>query len=134
MRDILIVGINGQVLGIDVASGAVKWEDGLKGGGYGEVALAATDRHVFASALAAMLFCFDYATGRLLWKEETSASGRASVVVQDERVYVAKGGEINCFTFEGRRLWAQPLPGRGLGSVSIGFPGNIVQADDRGAK
>jgi outer membrane protein assembly factor BamB len=134
MRDIVIVGINGQVIGIDAASGQQRWQDGLKGGGYGEVALAATDRHVFASAQGSMLFCFNYATGELLWKEETTSSGRASIVVQDERVYVAKGGEVNCFTFEGRRLWSQGLPGMGFGSVSIGFPGNIVQADDRGSK
>lgn len=134
MRDILIVGINGRVIGIDTASGQPRWEDGLKGGGYGEVALAATDRLVFASATGAMLFCFEYATGQLVWKSETTSSGRASVVVQDERVYVAKGGEIDCFTFEGRRVWAQGLPGRGLGSIALGFPGNIVQADDRGAK
>lgn len=134
MQDILIVGIGGQVVGIDATSGRVQWEDGLKGGGYGEVALAATSRYVFASATGAMLFCFNYTTGALLWKTETSAMGRATIVVQDERVYVAKGGEINCFTFDGRRLWSQELPGRGLGSIALGFPGNIVQADDRGSK
>jgi outer membrane protein assembly factor BamB len=134
MQDILIVGIGGQVVGIDAATGQTRWEDGLKGGGYGEVALAATERHVFASAAGSMLFCFNYSTGELLWRADTTSSGRATIVVQGERVFVAKGGEVNCFTLDGRRQWSQKLPGKGFGSIAMGFPGNLVQADDPGSK
>lgn len=133
MQDILIVGIDGRVVGIDTATGRVQWEDGLKGGGYGEVALAATEQYVFASAGSDMLFCFQYSTGQLLWKAETTSSGRATLVVQGDRVYVAKCGEVDCFAFDGRRLWSQKLAGKGLGRIAMGFPGNIVQADDIGS-
>ena len=134
MHDILILGISGQVIGIDALTGNIRWQDGMKGGGYGEVALAANEEFVFASARGAKLFCYRRTSGEVLWVSDTSASGRATVVVEGRLVFVAKGGEVNAFTFTGERQWKQQLSGKGLGRIAMGFPGNIVQADDPGSE
>jgi outer membrane protein assembly factor BamB len=116
---VLVVGINGRLVGIDANSGAIAWEDGLKGGGYGEVSIAANATHVVASALNAKVFCFRYPTGEPLWTESTSAMGRATIVIEDDRIYVAKNGEVDCFSLDGRKLWSQPLKGKSLGRVAM---------------
>jgi outer membrane protein assembly factor BamB len=134
MHDILILGIGGQVVGIDALTGNIRWQDSMTGGGYGEVALAANDEYAFASAQSAKLFCYRISTGELLWTATTSASGRATIVVEGRLVFVAKGGEVNAFDFAGERQWEQALKGKGLGRIAMGFPGNLVQADDRGSE
>jgi outer membrane protein assembly factor BamB len=131
---VLVIGIHGQVLGVDAASGEIRWQDGLKGGGYGEVALAISETHVVASALHGKVFCFRYPTGEPLWEASTSAMGRATIVIEGELVFVAKNGEVDCFSLDGRRLWSQPLKGKSVGRIALGFPGNVVQADDRGSE
>jgi outer membrane protein assembly factor BamB len=134
MHDILILGISGQLVGLDALTGAIRWQDGMKGGGYGEVSLAANDELVFASAQSAKLFCYRYQTGELLWAADTSSSGRATIIVEGRLVFCAKAGEVDAFTFTGERQWTQALKGKGIGRIAMGFPGNLVQADDRGAE
>ncbi len=134
MGNILILGISGKLVGIDSSTGQVRWENGMKGGGYGEVGIAATTEYVFASAQSAKLFCLRYGSGEELWVVDTSSMGRATIVVEDDRVYVAKSGVVDCFTFDGSCVWTQRLEGKGFGRIAMGFPGNIVQADDAGTK
>jgi outer membrane protein assembly factor BamB len=134
MKNIMIVGIGGKVIGLDAMSGEIRWEDGMKSGGYGEVALAATEDLVFASANSAKLFCYRYATGALVWTADTNTTGRATIIVDEEQVYVAKGGVVDCYSFSGTKVWSQPLKGKGLGRIAMGFPGNIVQSDDPGTE
>lgn len=129
---LLLVALGGKLVALDHSSGAIRWEDGLKGGGYGEVALASAHGRVVASAQSAKVFCYRYATGELVWTASTSSMGRASIVIEGDKVFVAKGGEIDCFSLDGAKLWTQALKGKGIGTAAIGFPGNIVQGDDRG--
>jgi outer membrane protein assembly factor BamB len=129
---LLLVALGGKLVAIDHSSGTIRWEDGLSGGGYGEVALAAGQGRVFASAQSAKVFCFRYATGEQMWTAKTSSMGRASIVIEGDKVFVSKGGEVDCFSLDGTKLWSQGLKGKGIGTAAIGFPGNIVQGDDRG--
>lgn len=131
---LLLVALGGKIAALDHSSGQIRWQDDMKGGGYGEVALAAAQGRVFTSAQSAKVFCYRYASGELLWSASTSSSGRATIVVEGDRVFVSKGGEVDCFSLDGSKLWTQRLPGKGVGTAAIGFPGNIVQGDDRGAE
>jgi outer membrane protein assembly factor BamB len=131
--DIIICAAGGKLLALDSATGAVRWENAMEGGGYGEVALAVTGERIFASAERGKLFCLEYPTGAVLWTSPTSTRGRATILVDGGNVYVARLGHLDCFDVEsGSHRWSSSMPGSGYGSVSIGVPGNVAQADAEG--
>ncbi|MBA2545134.1 MAG: PQQ-binding-like beta-propeller repeat protein [Deltaproteobacteria bacterium] len=129
--DLIVTAAGGKLIGLDPENGAVVWENGLDGGGHGEVALAITEQRIFASASRGALFCLAYPSGTQLWTAKTSSSGRATILVEGPNVLVAKHGHIDCYDVSsGDRRWSSPLPGHG--TVAIGVPGNVVQADEYG--
>lgn len=128
----LIVALGGSVCGIDPKTGAWLWKNALPGGGFGEVAISVHEGYVIASAAGPVVYCIDSRNGNELWRAETEKSGRATILLHDERIYVAKNGVVDCFNIDGMRLWSQTLPGMGSGRLALGFPGNVVQADDIG--
>ncbi|MBL8953332.1 MAG: PQQ-binding-like beta-propeller repeat protein [Myxococcaceae bacterium] len=129
---VLIVALGGSVCGVDPKTGAWLWKNALAGGGFGEVAISVQEGYVIASASGPVVYCLDSKTGDELWRANTEKSGRATILVQEERVYVAKTGVVECFDIDGHLLWGQQLPGMGSGRLALGFPGNVVQADDVG--
>jgi outer membrane protein assembly factor BamB len=131
-RSILVVAQNGRVYGVDRVTGAVRWENNLDGGGYGEVFLCVGYGVVVVSAFGSKLFCLAYLTGTTRWEQRTSASGRAAIVIEPDQIVCAKGGYIDCFAPDGQKLWEQPLSGAGTGRGALGYPANVAQADDRG--
>jgi len=133
-RSILVVGISGHVLGLERATGAIRWRNNLKGGGSAEVFLGFRFGVLVVSAAGDAVFRLDYQTGATLWSAETQASGRASIVIEPDLIVVAKGGYLDAFDHDGRKLWGQPLSGMGTGRVALGFPGNVAQADDPGSQ
>lgn len=56
------------------------------------------------------------------------------MLVDGGHVYVARGGEVTCFTTQGQVVWFNPFKGKGTGSIALGLPGNVRQADDIGSK
>lgn len=131
--DIIVAASGGKLIGLDANTGQVRWENPMDGGGYGEVALAITGERILASAGRGKLFCLDYPSGRELWSAKTSAQGRATLLVDGANVLVGKGGHLDCFDAESGTLrWTSSLPGTGYGSISVGVPGNVVQADEIG--
>ncbi len=131
-RSLLVVGLAGNVYAIDRATGELRWHNELKGGGYGEVAIAVDYGVVIASAGSAMVFCLDYLSGAVRWKHATQSPGRATILIEPDQIVCAKGGYVDCFTPDGNQLWGQPLRGAGAARVALGYPGNVVQADDPG--
>ena len=131
---VLVVGIHGNLVGIDRATGAILWKNGLEEGGYGTVYIALSQGRVFASAGGKRVFAVDMRTGATLWSAETSGYGRATMLVELDEIYVAKSGYLDCFDRYGNRRWTQKLEGLGTGPVALGVPGNVAQADDKGAK
>lgn len=129
-RSILVIGIKGTVLGLDRATGAIRWENGLPGGGFGDVFLAMRYGCVVASAREAKVFCLDYLTGATRWESPTGGIGRATIIVEPELILVGKGGYVDAFDHDGKRLWSQDLPGKGVGGVALGCWGNVAQSDD----
>ena len=128
-RSVILVGLNGHLAGLDVATGQVLWKNALRGGLDGEVEIATWGNYVFASATGPKLFAVDYHSGEEVWTVPTSGTGRAVLVVEENMVMVAKEGTIDCYDFGGQRLWSQALRGLGVGNIAIGLPGNIRQAD-----
>jgi len=133
--DIIVAAVGGKLIGLDSSSGSTRWENGMDGGGYGEVALAVTGERIIASASRGKVFCLEYPSGRELWTAKTSAIGRATILVDGANVIVGKSGKLDCFDVESGRLrWSSALPGTGFGTVAIGVPGNVVQSDDEGTE
>lgn len=133
-QPVLVVALGGSVCGVDAKTGAWLWKNAMPGGGFGEVAIAVSDEVVFASAHGPLVYCLDLRNGNELWKAQTQKSGRATILLQGERIFVAKHGVVDCFSWQGHLLWSQELPGLGSGRLALGFPGNVVQADDIGAQ
>ena len=105
-------------------------------GELGDVLALELDRRFELSRIWAggpRVFCFRYPTGELVWTKNSSAGGRASMVVEGDLLLVAKGGKIDCYQLDGKWLWTQLLEGHGRGAIAMGVPGTWAQADDGGA-
>jgi hypothetical protein len=128
-RSVLVVGVSGNVFGIDRATGTKRWHRQLPGNGAELVFVTAGFGVVVASAVAAVVYCIDYLTGELLWEKPTQHKGRATILIEPDQIVCAKGGGIDCFAPDGRRLWRQPLEETGYGRIALAYPGNSAQAD-----
>lgn len=133
-RSTLVVGISGRLFGIDRATGDVRWQYAIPGWVKGEVFLAVRYGLVIASAFSGRIVALDYQSGAERWIAETTASGRASIVVESDLIVCAKGGYVDAFDHAGAKRWSQPLRGAGQGRIALGFPGNVAQADDAGSQ
>lgn len=132
-RELLIVALNGKVAALDAATGEIRWQNELEGGGYGEVYLAIDKRDVIVSANGARAYCLSYKSGKTRWAADTHSGGRATIIVEKSIVYIAKGGYVDAFARKtGERIFSQGLSGFGVGSCALGLPGNVAQGDDRG--
>src|SRR5688572_26763761 len=122
-RSILVVALGGEVLGIDSATGDLLWRNRLPGGGDEEVFVASRYGVLVVSSDSSALYRLDYATGATMWQVHTSASGRATIVIEPELIVVAKGGEVDAFDHDGGRRWSNKLAGMGYGRIALAFPG-----------
>lgn len=127
-RQILVVGRDGGLLGLDRTSGAVVWQCELPGTKGQPIDLAIHEGRVFAATEEMKLFCVDYATGRGLWSEpfQGPAIGGIppSIIADDDQVLVGFFGVVTCFSLDGQQRWTQPA-GTGKTSAGIGLPGNV---------
>jgi outer membrane protein assembly factor BamB len=133
-RSLLVVGLGGRVVALDRATGEVTWTNDLPGGSFGEVFIAVDFGVVLASAHGDVIYCLDYLTGMERWRAKTSASGRATIIIEPDQIFCAKSGYVDSFDPAGQKLWTQPLRGKGVGRVALGLPGNFAQADDPGSQ
>jgi outer membrane protein assembly factor BamB len=131
---VLLVALGGHVAGLDPATGKILWKNDLSGGGYGAVDLASDGEVVYASAAGNRVFAIEVASGKTLWNGQTTAHGRATIVIEGERIFVAKGGFVDAYSRSGELIWNQGLPGLGTGRAALGFPGNLRQADEVGSQ
>ena len=127
----LVVALGGRVLGIDPKNGAEIWRNEMLLGGLEYVAISISDSCVVASASAARIFCIDRETGETTWSEKTTGIGRASLIKQDDQIYICKGGHLDCFSDTGKLLWSQDFRKISKSGAALGFTGNVVQADGK---
>lgn len=130
-RSVLVTAFLGQVIGLDRATGELRWETKVIGGG--DIELAIGDGVVIAVGRTHLAF-LDYLTGAVYATVPIAGGGggRPSMVVDGGFIYVGILGEISCYTLQGRFVWLQPLKGRGADHVALGLPGNVRQVDTRG--
>lgn len=133
-NNVLVTAFSNQIYGLDPASGQILWAF-QPPNGYGEVEIAIEEGVVIAANSAVVAF-LDYQTGQPLAVVPIPGeySRRPTMIVQGGYVYVGRNGEVSCLTTRGHAVWAQPFTGKGMGSVALGLPGNIRQADDVGSK
>lgn len=125
---VIVMAAGGSVHGIDVNSGAAVWTNPLDGAGFGVVELEFENDALLACPTGGAVFCIDLRSGETRWRAATSGlHGRATMLVDFDRVVVAKGGAVDCFALgTGEKLWSRQNVG--TGSVALGVPGRVRQA------
>jgi hypothetical protein len=68
------------------------------------VSLLVTEELVYVASLE-NLACLRYPTGELLWSQKTHTIGLPTLVLAGDRLFVAKSGEVECFSLSGESLW-----------------------------
>jgi outer membrane protein assembly factor BamB len=133
-RSILVAAFNGKVFGLDRASGVPRWAVNVEEHG-GEVELA-VDADVVVACTHTRLTFIRYATGEILRLVELVGEypSRPLMLIDGGQILIARHGEVSCYALSGDALWLQPFTGHGFGSVALGLPGQVRQADDTGAK
>ncbi|MGK3994318.1 outer membrane protein assembly factor BamB family protein [Sorangium sp. So ce1024] len=130
-KPVLVAAFLDQIFGVDPATGSVLWEHRLEGMRHSSTALVITPEAVYAATFSSVA-CLRYPTGELLWEAKTAVQGRATLLLEGDRLFVAKLGEIECFSLAGTSLWHNRFKGKGMGPVALGVPDNVVQSDDTG--
>jgi outer membrane protein assembly factor BamB len=64
------------------------------------------------------LTCVRYPTGEVVWSRKTRASGRATLLLAADRLFLARDGEVECFSVEGEPLWHDAFEGREVRGVA----------------
>jgi|JI10StandDraft_1071094.scaffolds.fasta_scaffold118479_2 outer membrane protein assembly factor BamB len=131
---VVVVALRGAVVGLERATGQIRWDNELVGGGGAEVAIGFRYGVLAVSAAGGLLYRLDYLTGATLWHSPTTSAGRATILVEHDLIIVGKGGYLDAFDHGGRRVWQQKLAGKGMGRLALAVPGNVAQADDPGGE
>jgi PQQ-like domain len=134
-RSKVIVAVHGQIAAVDVATGKEQWRNELRGLGHGVVEMLIADARIYLVVESAVdVVCLEYATGKELWRTATASNGRASLLRDGARLFVARRGYLDCFDLEGNNLWSNGLSGLGSGPTTVGVPGSVSRADAEGAR
>jgi len=56
------------------------------------------------------------------------------MMIDGGQIFIARNGEVACYTLAGDAVWVQSFQGMGFGSVALGVPGAVRQADDTGSQ
>lgn len=127
-RPILVLAHTDHLLGIDRATGALRWRCPLPEASSHPIEMAIDEDLVFAATEKGTLFCVDYATGQGRWSApfEHAAMGGVppSILIEGGTVNVAFFGRVTCFTREGQRLWAF-RDDKEHSPSSVGVPGHV---------
>lgn len=132
-RGVLLSAFGGKLFGLDRMTGHSRWAVELEGGS--EVELAVEGDTVIACTWRRLTF-IRYSDGQVL-KQITLAGEypyRPVMLVDDGQIFVARNGEVSCYTLQGDLIWLQPFKGLGLGAVALALPGNVRQADGVGSR
>ncbi len=128
-RSVLVVALNGRLVGFDAQTGERHFEHIL---GIGIVEILVEAERIFAIAPGRKLYAFSYPAGEPLWQSPlpTTFVSRPTLLREADRLYVSLGGELVCVNAEdGTVLWHDGMRGMGTGSAALGFPRSVRQAD-----
>ncbi|MDX2015766.1 MAG: PQQ-binding-like beta-propeller repeat protein [Myxococcaceae bacterium] len=124
----LLVGLNGHVVALQPHTGDMLWKVDLCGQGL--VTFAVNDSLVVASGTNDVLVGIDRSTGQERFRVKTSSFGKATVLLEHDRVFVVKAGVLECFGLDGQQRWREGFAGMGNRSVSLALGHQVVLADD----
>lgn len=130
----MVAAFGGKVFGVDRATGAVRWRVVVEE--YGAEVEIAIEAGVVVACSSSMLTFVRYATGQVLRQVKLVGEypRRPIMLVDQGQVLVARNGEVACYSLTGDPLWQQPFDRQGLGSVALGLPGLVRQADENGTR
>ncbi len=99
---------NGEVLGIDLAAGEVRWRFVAEGNPAFFASLATTSTRVLAGGRHGILHCLARDTGKEIWQFQAQGDIDSSPVVARDRVlFGSRDGRITMLRFtDGERLWS----------------------------
>ncbi|NOY92216.1 MAG: PQQ-binding-like beta-propeller repeat protein [Deltaproteobacteria bacterium] len=130
-RSVLVVSLNGRVVGFDASSGERRWQYDNGDRQPGPDVLVHAGR-VYVLAMTKGLTVLDYLTGEQQAKTDalgTYGGARPTMLVEGERLFVTAGAEVFCFDLVANLLWHDRMKGMGISSVTLAFPDSIRHAD-----
>lgn len=105
---------------------------GLMGRLVGAVDLTIHRGRVYALA-ADRIVSLDYAKGSVVGEVKLgSRAVQATMVLDEEQLFVVSGNTVECYTLEGQLLWRAERETSANGAA-VGFPGNLRQGDALGS-
>ena len=128
---VLVVAFNTHVVGVEPQTGVRlwSWSPMPAGAAAGWRIAFAPGGRVLACG-GTLVVCLAYETGKELWRRDSPVSA-GTLLVEGDRFFLAGSGTLAAFDLDsGKLLWHEPFKGHGHGAVALGFPGNVVQADD----
>ncbi len=136
-RSLLIVAFGGKVFAVDRFTGEQRWKTKLDDWDASVVELA-IGPEVLIAVSSKRLAILRYASGELVKSVDRSQHergiGRTVALIDGNFLYLGRYGSAACYTLAGEFVWEQYFSGEGQCEAALGFPGNVRQADDRGAK
>lgn len=129
-RRAFVGNLLGQVMAVDLESGAIIWTTPVGDAVQFDVAL---DRDsVFVHALVGerggQLTRLDMADGAVIWRTELDGPGSAAPIVWQDRVVAAAAQVYSLDRTTGRVLWAAPF-GPVTGALAVGPDGTVYASD-----
>lgn len=133
---LLIVAFRERVFGMDRVTGAVRWRAEVGPHVNTAVVELAVDEDVVVACSPHRLTFIDYATGAIrkrIDREDRATGGRPVMLIDGEQVFIGGPGSVACYTRLGDLLWDEGFKGEGYGSVALGVPHRVRQADEVGS-
>jgi outer membrane protein assembly factor BamB len=103
--------LEGELVAIDLATGAVRWKHELSGAAFG--ATTTVNDVVFVTTFTGELYAFDAASGRVLWETQLPAGTNTGVSVSGDTLVAPAGLVVQ--SGQTPALTAYRLPGGGAG-------------------
>ncbi len=101
--------LGGELVAIDIATGAVRWDRKLSGAAFG--ATTAVNDVVFVTAFTGELYAFDASSGKVLWETQLPAGTNTGVSVSGDTLIAPAGLALQ--SGQTPELTAYRLPGTG---------------------
>jgi outer membrane protein assembly factor BamB len=131
---LLVTAFKNKVFGLDRDTGEVRWRVAIEDFAANAVELAIDETTVIACSSFNLVF-IDYATGAVrkrVTRHDAAKGVRPVMVLADGHLYIGGSGELTCYTSEGEHRWDQGFKGEGYGTVTLGLPHLVRQADEKG--
>ena len=113
---------------IDQQTGAIIWETPIAAG---RTQMVVHQDRVYVASETGSLEILNADTGTLLKTVPISGRGHAAtILIEDETVFVSCGGELSAFDLNGTQLWANNFKGKGNGTLSLATTQRDRQADE----